>query len=56
VALRIEGGHEIDSDHLHLAPAQAWREVQPSYAKRCLIAVACDQFLPDNKTEITLIK
>ena len=56
VALRVEGGPEVDPDELHLAPAQAWREVEPHYSRRCLIPVLCDQFLPDNKTDFTLIK
>jgi hypothetical protein len=56
VALRVEGGPKVDPDELHLAPAQAWREVQSDYAKRCLIAVPCEQFLPDSTVDFTLIK
>jgi hypothetical protein len=54
--LQVDGGPEIDVDELHLAPAQRWIEVKPAVARRCLVPIPCDQFLPDDDPDDTLIK
>lgn len=54
--LQVDGGPEVDIDQLHLAPAQRWLEVRPAFAKRCLVPIPSDQFLPNDEQAATLIK
>jgi hypothetical protein len=54
--LGTDGGPEIDANQLHLAPAQRLVQVRPASAKRCLIPIPIDQFLPDGGADVTLIK
>lgn len=47
-ALWVEGGPEMEPTALHLAPVQRWLEVRPNLARRCLVPIPTDLFLPDN--------